>query len=273
MATIEGFRVSNFKVLRDVTLGRLWNQQGRAPLTRMSAVIGKNGVGKSALFDAFGFLADALRMGVEDACDARGRGGFARLRTQGTNGPIAFELCYRQRPAHRPITYELEIAQDPAERRRRNVYRAAGERRSGRQQYDRRRSAARQPVVQRLSGPQVTAMHYEILVEDRSGTACGRRVSRRRRVSQTIRMAGGRKGEGSMGGAHSRAHGRGEQRVAELPVLPGADSRADAVAGRRTADLQETALSSDGPARGCGLAAVRGIMGENLLRLFTAVWR
>ena len=27
MAKIQGFRVRNFKVLRDVTLGRLWNQQ------------------------------------------------------------------------------------------------------------------------------------------------------------------------------------------------------------------------------------------------------
>ena len=49
----------------------------------MTAVIGKNGVGKSALFDAFGFLADALKSGVEEACDQRGRGGFERLRSQG----------------------------------------------------------------------------------------------------------------------------------------------------------------------------------------------
>ena len=112
MATIEGFRVRNFKVLREVTLGRLWNQRDRAPLTPMSAVIGKNGVGKSALFDAFGFLADALRLGVEDACDARGRGGFSRLHTQGTSGPISFDLYYRERPRDRPITYEIQIDQD-----------------------------------------------------------------------------------------------------------------------------------------------------------------
>ena len=116
MARIEGFRVKNFKVLMDVTLGRLWNQRDRTPLTPMSAVIGKNGVGKSALFDAFGFLADALSIGVEDACDARGRGGFARLHTQGADGPIEFELYYRERPRDRPITYEVEIDQDTSGR-------------------------------------------------------------------------------------------------------------------------------------------------------------
>ena len=110
MARIEGFRVKNFKVLKEVTLGRLWHQRDRAPLTPMSAVIGKNGVGKSALFDVFGFLADALRLGVEDACDARGRGGFPRLHTQGTDGPIAFELYYRERPGGRPITCEIEMS-------------------------------------------------------------------------------------------------------------------------------------------------------------------
>ena len=95
MARIEGFRVKNFKVLEDVTLGRLWSLQGNQPLTPMTAVIGKNGVGKSVLFDAFGFLADALKLGVEEACDARGRGGFEKMRTQGETGPIEFEVYYR----------------------------------------------------------------------------------------------------------------------------------------------------------------------------------
>ena len=110
MARIEGFRVKNFKVLGDVTLGRLWNQRNRAPLTPMAVVIGKNGVGKSALVDAFGFLADTLTQGAEDACDARG--GFTRLRTLGASGPIEFELYYRERQRDRPITYEIEIDQD-----------------------------------------------------------------------------------------------------------------------------------------------------------------
>ena len=49
MAKIEGFRIRNFRALKDVTLGRLWNQQKEDPLTPMTAVIGKNGVGKSTL--------------------------------------------------------------------------------------------------------------------------------------------------------------------------------------------------------------------------------
>ena len=63
MARIEGFRVRNYRALRDVTLGKLWNTQHNEPLTPMTAVIGKNGVGKSTLFDAFGFLSDCLRGG------------------------------------------------------------------------------------------------------------------------------------------------------------------------------------------------------------------
>ena len=109
MPRIEGFRVKNFKVLKDVTLGRLWNQQANKPLTPMTAVIGKNGVGKSVLFDAFGFLADTLKLGVEEACDARGRSGFEKMRAQGETGPIEFEVYYREHGNTRPITYEIAI--------------------------------------------------------------------------------------------------------------------------------------------------------------------
>ena len=112
MAKIEGFRVRNFKVLKDVTLGRLWHQHEKKPLSDMTAVIGKNGVGKSVLFDAFGFLVDALRSGVEEACDQRGRGGFERLRSQGETGPIEFDVCYRESSKTQPITYRISIQAD-----------------------------------------------------------------------------------------------------------------------------------------------------------------
>ena len=82
MARIEGIQIRNYRVLKDVTLGKLWNTQ-KDPLTPLTAVIGKNGVGKSSLFDAFGFLADCLKLGVEEACDARGRGGFQRICSKG----------------------------------------------------------------------------------------------------------------------------------------------------------------------------------------------
>ncbi len=112
MAKIEGIRIANYRVLKNLTLGKLWNTQRAQPLTPMSVVIGKNGVGKSSLFDAFGFLADCLKLGVEEACDARGRGGFERIRSQGGDSPIRFELYYRQESRARPITYELEIDGD-----------------------------------------------------------------------------------------------------------------------------------------------------------------
>ena len=116
MAKIEGFRVRNFKVLKDVTLGRLWNLHDRIPLTAMTAVIGKNGVGKSALFDAFGFLADALKFGVEEACDQRGRGGFEKLRSQGESGPIEFKVYYGESSRALPISYEIAIQADESGR-------------------------------------------------------------------------------------------------------------------------------------------------------------
>ncbi len=112
MAKIEGFRIKNYKVLQDVTLGKLWNMQQAQPLTPMTAVIGKNGVGKSSLFDAFGFLADCLKLGVEEACDSKGRGGFDRIRSQGRNDSIEFQIYYKQEGKSRPITYELAIDAD-----------------------------------------------------------------------------------------------------------------------------------------------------------------
>ena len=116
MAKIEGFRVKNFKVLRDVSLGRLPDQKENQPLTAMTAVIGKNGVGKSALFDSFGFLADALKFGVEEACDARGRGGFEKIRAQGETDAIEFEVYYREHAKAGLIIYMVAVEADESGR-------------------------------------------------------------------------------------------------------------------------------------------------------------
>jgi len=116
MAKIEGFRIKNYRVLKNVTLGKLWNMQQAQALTPMTAVIGKNGVGKSSLFDAFGFLADCLKLGVEEACDTMGRGGFDRIRSQGESGSIEFQIYYKQDGKSRPITYEIAIDIDKTNR-------------------------------------------------------------------------------------------------------------------------------------------------------------
>jgi predicted ATPase len=112
VAKIDGFRVKNYRALRDITLGKLWNTQNTKPLTSMTAVIGKNGVGKSTIFDTFGFLADCLKGGVEEACDSRGRGGFERIRSQEQEGSIEFQIYYKEDRNARPITYELAIDLD-----------------------------------------------------------------------------------------------------------------------------------------------------------------
>ncbi|MDR6848646.1 putative ATPase [Sphingomonas sp. BE270] len=113
MASILGFRVRNFRALKDITFGQLWNAREKSdPLTPLTAVIGKNGVGKSTLFDAFGFLSDCLRLGVEEACDQHNRGGFDRIRSQGSSDPIEFAIYYREDERSRPITYEVSFDTD-----------------------------------------------------------------------------------------------------------------------------------------------------------------
>lgn len=112
MSKIEGFKVRNYRALHNVQMGKFWNENDKAALSPMTVVIGKNGVGKSSLFDAFGFLADCLKHGVEEACDARGRGGFERIRSRGQTGPVEFEVYYRGDSNDRPITYELAIDLD-----------------------------------------------------------------------------------------------------------------------------------------------------------------
>ena len=116
MAIIEGIGIRNYGVLHDVFLGSVFGSPEDTSLTPLTAVIGKNGVGKSSLFDAFGFLADCLKLGVEEACDQRGRGGFDRIRSQGSDEPIFFAVGYREAPGASLITYFLGIEKDQSGR-------------------------------------------------------------------------------------------------------------------------------------------------------------
>ena len=109
MPLIEGFRIQNYRALRDVTLGKVSHSDSAEPLTPLTAVIGKNGVGKSTLFDALGFLADCMASDVETACHAKQRGGFERLLSKGSDGEICFEISYREDPISDPLSYSLRI--------------------------------------------------------------------------------------------------------------------------------------------------------------------
>lgn len=117
MAKMEGFRIRNFRTLKDASLGRAW-RRGGSPLAPLTAVVGKNGVGKSALFDAFGFLSDSLNFGVEKACFAGGRGGFRNILSLGEEGPLEFEVTYRESDRTRPVVYELSVGLDESQRPR-----------------------------------------------------------------------------------------------------------------------------------------------------------
>ena len=98
---IESLRVRNYRALRDIEL------KGITPL---SVFLGPNGSGKSTLFDVFAFLVECFTIGLRPAWEKRGR--FKEMRTRGGDGPIEFELKYRESPKAPLITYHLTIDED-----------------------------------------------------------------------------------------------------------------------------------------------------------------
>lgn len=109
MAILEGIQIQNFRALHNIVLGKTFDNNKSEALPRLVAIIGANGSGKSSLMDALGFIGDCLMEGVQAACDKPHRGGFERLRTQGSDESIKFEIRYRQNSEARPISYSLHI--------------------------------------------------------------------------------------------------------------------------------------------------------------------
>ncbi len=95
---IESLRVQNYRALRNVELDHL---------TPMTVLLGPNGSGKSTLFDVFNFLSECFQFGLRHAWDRRGRA--KELKTRGADGPVVFELKYRERRGTPIITYHLAI--------------------------------------------------------------------------------------------------------------------------------------------------------------------
>jgi predicted ATPase len=111
MPRLLGLKIKNYKSLVDVSLGQTEEGKGD-PIPPLSCFIGPNGSGKSNLLDAFGFMADCLREGIEAACDKPQRGGFSKLRTQGSTQPILFTLHYRETSQSPAMTYSFSIGQN-----------------------------------------------------------------------------------------------------------------------------------------------------------------
>ncbi len=95
---LEYLRVRNYRALRDLEL---------RDITPPTVFLGPNGSGKSTLFDVFAFLSECFTDGLRRAGDRRGR--FKKLRTRGADGPIVFEIKYRERPGAPLITYHLGV--------------------------------------------------------------------------------------------------------------------------------------------------------------------
>ena len=98
---LESLRVKNYRALRDVELKNI---------TPLTVFLGPNGSGKSTLFDVFVFLTECFTAGLRRAWDKRGR--FKELRTRGSDGPIEFELKYRESHKAPLITYHLTINEE-----------------------------------------------------------------------------------------------------------------------------------------------------------------
>jgi len=97
-ARLEYLRIENYRALHRVEL---------KDVTPLTVLLGPNGSGKSTVFDVFNFLSECYQFGLRHAWDRRGRA--KELRTRGQDGPIVFELKYRERRDLPLITYHLAI--------------------------------------------------------------------------------------------------------------------------------------------------------------------
>jgi len=95
---IESLEIHNFKSLQNVKL---------TDIPGMAVFVGRNGVGKTTLFDVFGFLNSALVADVKIALQVRG--GFKEVISRGQDGEISFVIKFRPSKDEPLITYELSI--------------------------------------------------------------------------------------------------------------------------------------------------------------------
>ena len=118
---LKGFWIRNFKTLRQVGVGSCIpkfvfvnvekDQDDEHVLShdfgRVTLFTGASGTGKSSAIDAFTFVSDCYRYGVEIACHKRG--GFDAIYSQGSKGPISFGFQYHQPMEAEIATYAISV--------------------------------------------------------------------------------------------------------------------------------------------------------------------
>ena len=113
---LKGFWIRNFKSLRQVGLGSCYpkfvlieDETDIQPheLGPVTLFTGTNGTGKSSVADAFSFVSDCYRYGVEVACIKCG--GFDSIYSQGSKGAISFGFQYQQKGESDIATYAISI--------------------------------------------------------------------------------------------------------------------------------------------------------------------
>ncbi|MDR2437827.1 MAG: AAA family ATPase [Planctomycetaceae bacterium] len=116
MGVLEGFWVRNFKSLKQVGLGTCFpkfvyiDDETRVlpyHLNSITLLTGNNGTGKSSALDAFSFVSDCYRHGVDFACLKRG--GYDTIYSHGSKGSLSFGFHYREKEELEAVTYALSI--------------------------------------------------------------------------------------------------------------------------------------------------------------------
>jgi predicted ATPase len=95
---IETLEIHNYKVLQNVKIDNIGS---------MAVFLGENGVGKTTLFDVFGFIKSCLTENVRSALQARG--GYAEVHSRDAQGDIQILFKYRISSDKPLCGYELHI--------------------------------------------------------------------------------------------------------------------------------------------------------------------
>lgn len=98
---IESIHIENYKALKDIDIKNIG---------QFAVFLGENGVGKSTLFDVFGFMKQCLTENVRSALQSRG--GYDEVHTRDTEGDIIVIFQYRIALKSPLCTYELQIGLD-----------------------------------------------------------------------------------------------------------------------------------------------------------------